>query len=341
MKKKIYRTLFLLLLSTSLGVYAKDTESSHPNLGRDSTPIKAVSITPAPLPSVEIELSDEPVSVPEVKEKEKEPESESKPPEEKTKKIVHPKVAPHLEPEAVVKKRVITPIPLAVLNQTPTRISGNIATASLAGKTHDVYDFDIAGFALGQTPQEVSKTARLKGFQITKLQNKLPRHFTLYYTHLCKRQGIFRPAELKDCVYQMGALNEATYVSDMWLERPFSGETVQVLFTSPATDNTAYKVYYKNAGDNSLGTTRTDLAEKFRRKRIFWDKMFDTYGLPDDSDNYIWGNPQQAYMQAMMQGANYDAYIVLEDAEAPYADEEAAGEYAQGFEYTDSFFFNE
>ena len=69
--------------------------------------------------------------------------------------------------------------------------------------------------------------------------------------------------------------------------------------------------------------------------------MFDTYGLPDDADKYVWGDPRLAYMQAVMQGANYDAYIVMEDVTAPYLDEEAVNEYAQDFEYTDSFFFNQ
>lgn len=347
MKKNTCGLLFLLILTTAGQIYAQNETASHPNLGREATPLTAISLTPSPLPNVEIELSDKPITgdkadAPrEKKEKKVVKKEKEKATSDAKEKQTQPKTAPHLKPETVVKKRVIAPIPLTVINQSPEKLTEEVSLATVLGQTHDVFDFEVAGFYLGQTPTDVIQVAKEKGFVITKTQDKLPIYFTAYFTHLCTNQGTTRPHELRDCVRQLGALNEATYIAEMWLERFTTGETVQILFTSPATDNYAYKIYYKNKGDNSLGTTRMDLAAKFRRKNQFWTKMFETYGLPDNADKYIWGNPQKAYMQAMMQGANYDAYILLENVDAPFEDEAASAEYAKDFEYADPFFFNE
>ena len=85
--------------------------------------------------------------------------------------------------------------------------------------------------------------------------------------------------------------------------------------------------------------TQKNLAKQLRRKEAFWRLMFETYGLPDDSELIIWGDPQKSYMQATMQGTAYNAYIVLEDKEIQDEDYFAQEEEARDLTYKMPFSF--
>ena len=98
----------------------------------------------------------------------------------------------------------------------------------------------------------------------------------------------------------------------MTFERPETRETIVVNFTSLATDNIAYRIYYQNKGDSSLNTSKRNMQIKTNRKNEFWNLVFSVYGLPDDNDKLIWGNERTSYLHANMTGSAYDAYVLLE-----------------------------
>ena len=125
-----------------------------------------------------------------------------------------------------------------------------------------------------------------------------------------------RLEDIHNCIVEMAQNDEVHYVSSLTFAKPSAAEYMQVLFSNIDSGNAAFKIYYENEGDNSLGFTRKNLALKISRRDAFWKQIYDTYGYPDDADALIWGDPQRAYMKVQMQGSNYNAYIILEDKEA-------------------------
>ncbi len=209
----------------------------------------------------------------------------------------------------------------------------------LFGQMKDVRSFDVSGIELGMTPDEVVEEAKDRGYEVTKVEHNIPLHLTTFYKERCNPRA--RAIEKQNCIIEQAMADEVYYVSSITMARPQTAEYMQVLFSSHATDNEAYKIYYENKGDNSLNYTRKNLAKKVRRRDAFWNLMYETYGQPDDKDNMIWGNPQEAYMQAMMQGSAYNAYIVLEDKSITDEDYIAANEQAEELRYKHSFTFSE
>ncbi len=313
-------------------------EDDTPRLGRNAEPLKSLVITPSPLPDISIDLDTsravQPASNAATKTKTEQKtdaltqralDIQINPPrtapialaknaeessdvlmkqiEEETKRIQAetPTAAPSSEQPALKKAAS------AQAQLTPRSLEG------LFGQTHDVHKFNISGFSLGLQPEEVFEIADLMGYQITKIEHGIPLFKTSFYEQRCRDQKIHVLTQLRSCVVEQAREEETEYVSSVTMKRPASKEYIQILFTSNATDNVAYKIYYENEGDNSLTMTQKNLAKQLRRKEAFWNLMFETYGLPDDNELLIWGDPQKSYMQATMQGSAYNAYIVLED----------------------------
>lgn len=217
--------------------------------------------------------------------------------------------------------------------QTPASLEG------LFGQTHDVRGFAVSGMTLGMTPEEVDEVADTEGFQLVRAQRGITLFRTSYYEHLCRNAKVYVLDRLRDCIRAQARADQQEYISSMTFKKPETKEYIQVLFSSPATDNVSYKIYYENEGDNSLTLTQKNLAKQLRRKDAFWRLMFETYGLPDDSELIIWGDPQKSYMQATMQGTAYNAYIVLEDKEIQDEDYFAQEEEARDLTYKTPFSF--
>jgi len=209
----------------------------------------------------------------------------------------------------------------------------------LFGETQDVRAFDVSGFELGMTPSEAAEVAQNNGYAITRVEHGIPLHRTSLYEHRCRQAQVRRTRDLQDCIIDQAQTDEVYYISSMTLEKPSTAEKMQILFSSQATDNVSYKIYYENEGDNSLGFTRKNLAKKIRRRDAFWKLIYDTYGAPDDRENMIWGDPQGAYMRVAMQGSNYNAYIILEDHEPKDQDRFDADEQKEDLRYKHTFTF--
>ena len=219
------------------------------------------------------------------------------------------------------------------LMQTPDSLEG------LFGELHDVRGFMIGPFALGLTPEETAEAALSAGYKLTKLEHGIPMFRTSYYEQNCRDAKIILPEEIRQCVRFQAKQDGVHFINSLTFANAGTKEYVQVLFSSPATDNLSYKIYYESKGDNSLGFTTKNMAKKLRRKEMFWNTMFETYGLPDDSEYIIWGDPLHSYMQATMQGSAYNAYIVLEDKDIQDLDYFSAEDTSADLVYRSPFTF--
>ena len=357
MKIRNYTVMLTLFLASP--VFAEEVEiplfeDNIPNLGRHANPQDNIVLTPSQLPEVRIDFAKTnpaPIKEKEIKQPSIQPTVSATKPitlgtrfsgeksekmsrqlndeiqryQESKSRIEFEKAAAQKNEQTEKKQQEQTPQPKILTD--------------LFGQMKDVRTFDISGIELGMTPDEVIDEAKDRGYEVTKVEHKIPLHLTSFYKERCHPNG--RAIDKQNCIIDQAKADEVYYVSSITMARPQTAEYIQVLFSSHATDNEAYKIYYENKGDNSLNYTRKNLAKKVRRRDAFWNLMYETYGQPDDKDNMIWGNPQEAYMQAMMQGSAYNAYIVLEDKSITDEDYAAVTEQAEDLRYKHSFTFSE
>ena len=178
----------------------------------------------------------------------------------------------------------------------------------------NVNQFDIAGIMLGMNYDEVNNLF----FNDTNLYAPRQRDSVIYtinkewkynLDYECRQNNIFVPEQLEKCIYSLARNRGLMYVSEIHLERAFTGETIDVYFTSNATDNIVWKVVYKNDVNTMDGDS-----EKFaniREKKIlaFWQGVLDKYGTPN-SDEDKWISSENAY-DPMMQA--FYGQLVLSD----------------------------
>ena len=210
---------------------------------------------------------------------------------------------------------------------------------NLFGKTHNVHEFELSGLMLGMYPDEVAKIMSEMGFKRTQVKYAIPMFRSAFYEQNCRDRRVHPLKEMRLCIERQADRDNVKYISSMTFKKASTKEYIRVLFSSYATDNQAFKIYYESEGDNSLTMTQRNLAKQLRRKDMFWRMMFENYGLPDDSELIIWGDPNKAYMQAVMTGSAYNAYIVLEDKEIQDTDYFAAEDDQENLLYRQQFTF--
>jgi hypothetical protein len=101
----------------------------------------------------------------------------------------------------------------------------------------------------------------------------------------CRRQNILAPDKLEKCVLTAARSRGLLYPAELHLERLSTGETIDIYFTSNATENVVWKVVYKNDANELEGA-----AEKFanqREKKIlaFWQSVLEKYGEPNGGED--------------------------------------------------------
>lgn len=210
---------------------------------------------------------------------------------------------------------------------------------NLFGKTHNVHEFELSGLMLGMYPEEVAEIMAETGFKRTQVKYAIPMFRSAFYEQNCRDRRVHPLTEMRLCIERQADRDNVKYISSMTFKKAKTKEYIRVLFSSYATDNQAFKIYYESEGDNSLTMTQRNLAKQLRRKDMFWRMMFENYGLPDDSELIIWGDPNKAYMQAVMTGSAYNAYIVLEDKEIQDTDYFAAEDEQENLLYRQQFTF--
>ena len=90
------------------------------------------------------------------------------------------------------------------------------------------------------------------------------------------------------------------YVSEIHLERAYTGETVDIYLTSNATDNLVWKIVYKNDANKMDGDTENFANQREKKILAFWQGVVDKYGEPNSGeDKWISSeNPYDPMMQA-------------------------------------------
>lgn len=161
-----------------------------------------------------------------------------------------------------------------------------------------VSGFDIAGIMLGMNFDEAQLVARENG-----LYTNRPKDSVVYSMHPdwkynldyeCRRSGVYVPAKLNACINSLARNRGVLYAAELHLVRNVTGETIDVYFTSNATDNVVWKIVYKNDVDEIEGD-----AEKFanqRDKKIWswWQNVLDKYGNPNSGTDK-WVSSDNAY----------------------------------------------
>ena len=168
-----------------------------------------------------------------------------------------------------------------------TSVSLNTGAAPVA-----VAQFDIAGIMLGMDFDSVQMIARENG-----LYTNRPKESVIYSMHPdwrynldyeCRRSGIYAPAKLNACINSLARSRGVLYASELHLVRNVTGETIDVYFTSNATDNVAWKIVYKNDVNEIEGD-----AEKFANQRdkkiwAWWQNVLEKYGNPNsNTDRWV------------------------------------------------------
>lgn len=185
----------------------------------------------------------------------------------------------------------------------------------------DVFKFDIAGFSLGMRAEEVSEIASKKGFRVVRENYSIPDILKIPYEDICKAEGIYQVSAIQNCMIQKAKEADLYYLSEIILDKRITREKIVLSFLSPFKENKAYKVFYINKGNNSLGSSPRDQERRDKREKLFFDLVYEKYNYPDDSLRMIWGKPQDTYMKAYITGGADDLVLVLEDVLAQ--DEEA------------------
>lgn len=367
--KKLFLVLMVSLICSSAWADEIEVplfEDETPNLGNNSKPKDYIVLTPSELPEVRVQLTEDeaksakPVPRPQaVSQQQEAPVTPRRPislsggqlsqqrsdemnkrleaeiqqyQEEKTKAELE-KAAQEAQKAREQAVAAPKPDPAKEVAQMPDSLN------ALFGKMHDVRTFDVSGFELGMRPDEVLEVAQERGYHVVRVEHGIPLHRTSFYEANCRRAQVRRVEALQSCIIEQAQNDEVYYISSMTLDKPDTAEKMQLLFSSMATDNGVYKIYYENEGDNSLNFTRKNLAKKIRRRDAFWKLIYDTYGAPDDRENMVWGDTQSAYMKVAMQGSNYNAYIILEDREPTDNDYIDANEQAADLHYRHPFTF--
>ncbi len=280
------------------------SNSNMPRLGRGASPVTNLVVEPLPNLSFDVDLfdKDKASAAPAPKFQEKETDDSN---------VIRRSESLNITESGDKKNSILD-----------TKI-GNIDASDL--QRHDVSLYKIAGIGLGDDTETVYDELTDIGYSLQKVEKSIPLYRTTHYNNICREQrGLKILSDINDCILELAELDEVHYVSRETYTRPESRETIQIYYSSPETDNVAYKIIYENKGDNSLNSSRINLAKKFQRRDDFWDLIFNMYGLPDESDKKLWGDENTRYLRAFMQGSAYNAYVVMEDKIIQDNDYEAA-----------------
>lgn len=158
--------------------------------------------------------------------------------------------------------------------------------------------FDIAGIMLGMSFEDAQYAARTSG-----LYSNRPKNSVIYSIHPewksnldyeCRRRNIFVPAELEKCINSLARRRGVLYASELHLVRESTGETIDVFFTSNATDNRVWKIIYKNDADEQEGDDEKFVNQRNKKILTWWQGVLDKYGVPNSGGDK-WATSDNAF----------------------------------------------
>jgi len=203
----------------------------------------------------------------------------------------------------------------ATIEESESDINTDSVALNVGAGVVDVKHFDIAGVMLGMNFDEIYNLF----FDNSGLYAPRKRNSVIYtinkewkynLDYECRQNNVFIPEKLEKCIQSLAKNRGLLYVSEIHLERVFTGETVDVYFTSNATDNVVWKVVYNNDADVVDGAN--EKFENIREKKMlsFWQGVIDKYGMPN-SDEDKWISSENAY-DPMMQ-AFYGQLVLMDN----------------------------
>ena len=205
----------------------------------------------------------------------------------------------------------------AIVDQDDTGIDTEDVSLNADASSVDVKHFDIAGAMLGMSYDEI-KNLFFDGGGLYAPRKKnsviytINKEWKYNLDYECRQSNIFIPEKLEKCIYSLAQNRGLLYIAEMHLERAFTGETLDIYFTSNATDNLVWKIVYTNDANTLEGIDGND--NKFNNQRekkllAFWQGVLDKYGTPN-SDEDKWISSENAY-DPMMQA--FYGQLVLTD----------------------------
>ena len=114
---------------------------------------------------------------------------------------------------------------------------------------------------------------------------------------------------MEKCINSLAQKRGLLYVSEIHLNRDFTGETIDIYFTSNATDNVVWKVVYKNDVNEMDGEHEKFANQREKKILAFWQGVVDKYGTPNSGEDK-WISSENAY-DPMMQA--FYGQLILTD----------------------------
>jgi len=167
----------------------------------------------------------------------------------------------------------------------------------------DVRQFDIGGAMLGMTYDEIDKiffdnTALYAPRKKDSIIYTINKNWKYNLDYECRHNNIYLPEQVEQCIRSLARSRGLLYVSEIHLDREFTGETIDIYFTSNATNNVVYKIVYKNdvnileGVDDGIHLNFTDQRDK--KRLAFWQGVINKYGNPNSGEDK-WISSENAY----------------------------------------------
>jgi hypothetical protein len=203
----------------------------------------------------------------------------------------------------------------AIVNDTDSDMNIEQVSLNSGAGVVNVKQFDIAGVMLGMNYEEISNLfLDGNGLYAPRQKNSviytINKEWKYNLDYECRQNNVFVPDQLERCINSLAQNRGLLYISEIHLERTFTGETVDIYLTSNATDNVVWKVVYKNDADAMDG--ESEKFENQREKKIlaFWQGVIDKYGTPNSGEDK-WISSENSY-DPMMQ-ALYGQLILVDN----------------------------
>lgn len=191
----------------------------------------------------------------------------------------------------------------AIVDDDPSDINiGNVSLNSGA-RPIDVQQFDIAGAMLGMNYEEINNLFFENSSLYAPRKNnsviyKINKDWEYNLDYECRQNNIFVPEKLERCIRSLAMNRGLLYVSEIHLEREYTGETIDIYLTSNASDNVVWKIVYKNDANDMDGmdgeNSQTFANQREKKILAFWQGVLDKYGVPN-SDEDKWISSENAY----------------------------------------------
>lgn len=163
----------------------------------------------------------------------------------------------------------------------------------------DVKHFDIGGAMLGMNYDEIynlffNNSTLYAPRQKNSIVYTINKEWRYNLDYECRQNNIFVPSRLEKCINSLAKNRGLLYVSEMHMERAFTGETIDIYFTSNATDNVVWKIVYTNDVDTVEGGDEKFINIREKKILAFWQGVVDKYGIPNSGEDK-WISSENAY----------------------------------------------